>query len=108
MSHIPTGISVGASDEMFMKTKKLNFTHDHIPCSVALHSNVDPQNPTKLFAKADPQTLLDNFVDYLLDLSRLNDAVQSEKFQEQTEQLAEKISVCDGESSEAKNLKRID
>ena len=62
-----------------METKKLNFTQEHVPCSVALHNNLHGSSQTKFISNADPQALVDSFVEYLEDLVHQNEANQAQK-----------------------------
>ncbi len=70
--------------------KKLHFTHDHIPCSVAIHDNVT-EAASKFLLNADPQKLIDEFVDHLLELAEINEADQMEHFRYYEEELQELI-----------------
>ena len=72
------------SDDLFVPTKKLRFTKQDIPVSVALHHNVSfsTSNSTQLFVNEDPQLLVDFFVDALLLLSEQNTAFQTRKFED--------------------------
>ena len=56
------------SDDLFVPTKKLGFTYQHIPISVAIYYNVafSTSNSTQLIVNEDAQLLVDSFFDALL------------------------------------------
>ena len=57
-------------DDCFIKTKKLEITHQHIPVSVAVYQNVTTDESAAHWrVEKDPNVLVDKFVDYLMDLS---------------------------------------
>ena len=83
------------SDEMFIETKKLNCTQEDVPCSVALHSNVDISSESKFLSSADPQTLVDDFADYLEDLAQQNETTQAGTFEYECQILEDLIVDCE-------------
>ena len=67
-------------DDCFIKTKKLEFTHQHIPVSVAVYQNITTdESAAKWLVEEDPNVLVDKFVDYLMDLSLKNISHQRQK-----------------------------
>ena len=68
-------------DDCFIKTKQLEFTHQHIPVSVAVYQNVTTdESAAHWLVEKDPNVLVDKFVDYLMDLSLKNFSYQRQKF----------------------------
>ena len=75
-------------DDCFIKTKKLEFTHQHVPVSVSIHQNITTEIPcSKWLVEKDPTVLIDKFVDYLIDLSLKNSLIQRQKFLPHLEQI---------------------
>ena len=52
---------------------KLKFTQEHVSCSVALHSDLDGSIETNLISNADPQTLIESYLEYLEGLAQENE-----------------------------------
>ena len=80
----PTCEQQELSDDLFVPTKKLRFTNQHIPVFVAIHHNFSflRSNSTQFFVNEDPQLLVDSFLDILLLLSEQNTAFQTDKFED--------------------------
>ena len=79
-------------DDCFIKTKKLEFTHQHIPVSVAVYQNVTPdKSAAHWLVEKDPHVLVDKFVDYLMDLSLKNVSQQRQKFLPYLERIDEML-----------------
>ena len=79
-------------DDCFIKTKKLEFTHQHIPVSAAVYQNITTDDSAaKWLVEKDPNVLVDKFVDYLMDLSLKNISHQRQKFLPYLEQIDEII-----------------
>ena len=79
-------------DDCFIKTKKLEFTHQHIPVSVAVYQNITTEeSAAKWLVEKDPKVLVDKFVDFLLDLSLKNISHQRQKFLPHLEQIDEML-----------------
>ena len=79
-------------DDCFIKTKKLEFTHQHIPVSVAIYQNITTEeSAAKWLVEKDPNVLVDKFVDYLMDLSLKKISHQRQKFLPYLEQIDEML-----------------
>ena len=79
-------------DDCFIKTKKLEFTHQHIPVSVAIYQNITTEeSAAKWLVEKDPNVLVEEFVDYLMDLSLKNISHQRQKFLPYLEQIDEML-----------------
>ena len=79
-------------DDCFIKTKKLEFTHQNIPVSVAVYLNITTdESAAKWLVEKDPNVLADIFVDSLLDLSLKNISHQRQKFLPYLEQIDEML-----------------
>ena len=81
-----------SQDDCFIKTIKLEFTHRHIPISVAVYQNITAdESAAKWLVEKDPNVLVDKFVDYLLDLSLKNISHQRKKFSPYLDQIDEML-----------------